>query len=276
MMMSLREARYNPLTLLHFGAYAATPTYLWVWDRLMKRDVFGLRAHAEETYHSKVLTKTDACSIINVDRDVELKNLDHVLPFEHAKDLILKNPGNIAAFECACRAQVDNPCTPTDVCLVIGDPFADLVKLTNPLRSRRISREEALEIIEAEHARGHVHTAWFKTAMLDRFYAICNCCSCCCLGFKAMNEYNMKSVLPSGYLAEFGDECNGCGKCAKYCQFKAIEMQPANGKGKKKKAVLLEEKCYGCGVCESKCKDSNISLRLEPSKGVPLDIQALA
>ena len=88
-----------------------------------------------------------------------------------------------------------------------------------PLRSKRITAEEALNILKEEDERGHVHTAWFKTAMLDRFYAICNCCKCCCLGIENMKEHKMKVVLPSGYLAVINEDCKGCGECSKYCQF---------------------------------------------------------
>jgi hypothetical protein len=38
---------------------------------------------------------------------------------------------------------------------------------------------EALDLLRAEHERGHLHSAWFKDVMLNRFYAICNCCKCC-------------------------------------------------------------------------------------------------
>jgi tetratricopeptide (TPR) repeat protein len=49
-----------------------------------------------------------------------------------------------------------------------------------------LSPAEAVEILEAEHRRGHVHAAYFKDACLDRFYVICNCCKCCCGGIDAM------------------------------------------------------------------------------------------
>jgi ferredoxin len=273
---NLKEARYNPLTVLHGLFYAQTPTYLWVLRHLIKIGPPWLRKHFEETYHAKVVTLDDAKKFITVDKEIDLRGLDQVLPFEHAKDIVLKNPHNIVAFECACRAQKEHPCEPTDVCLVIGEPFADLVRMTSPLRSRRITAEEALRIMEEERDRGHVQTAWFKTAMLDRFYAICNCCGCCCLGIKFATDYRMRSLLPSGYLAVIDDDCEGCGRCAKTCQFKAIELRPVEGKGRqKKRAFVIEEKCFGCGVCENRCKHHNITIRREPAKGLPLDIVEL-
>ncbi len=40
-------------------------------------------------------------------------------------------------------------------------------------------------------------------------------------------------------------------------------------------AAASVENCMGCGVCESACLMEAISLRLEPSKGEPLDIERL-
>ena len=274
---NMKEAKYNPITLTHSTLYAATVTYLRVLKNLLKLNSKGFRDHISETYHSKVVRLNDATKFVTINRDIELRNLDQVLPYTHAKDIILKNPQNILAYECACRGQKKDACKPTDVCLIIGEPFVDLLRMFQPFRSRRITSEEALRILKEEDQRGHVHTAWFKTSMLNRFYSICNCCKCCCLGMKFMSEYNMKTVIPSGYRAIVGEDCVGCGECAKHCQFDAIEIILISDNGKeKKKANVISGKCFGCGICESKCKKENISLILDPEKGIPLNIETLA
>jgi len=92
-----------------------------------------------------------------------------------------------------------------------------------------------------------------------------------------MNEYNMKALAPSGYLAVIDDDCIGCGECAKYCQFDAIEKISFLADGKeKKKYQIIPEKCFGCGICESKCKKELITLKLDAEKGIPLNIEVLA
>jgi ferredoxin len=146
-----------------------------------------------------------------------------------------------------------------------------------PFRSRRISPDEALRILSEEDERGHIHTAWFKTAMLDRFYAICNCCKCCCLGMKFMHEHNVRMILPSGYRAVIGDACIGCGACIASCQFDALEMAalPGSDAGRKRCRVI-PGRCFGCGICEGRCRQGAASLVRDPEKGVPLDIEALA
>jgi ferredoxin len=274
---SLKEAHYNPITVIHSMFYAATVTYLRVLKNIARIHSASIRSHISETYHSKVVRLDDARKIITINKNIELRNLDQVLPYKHAKDLLLNNPQNIVVYECPCRGQKKDPCKPTDVCLVVGEPFVDLVRMFQPFRSRRIHQDEALRILKEEDERGHVHTAWFKSTMLDRFYALCNCCKCCCLGMKFMAEYNMKMLLPSGYRSMIGGGCIGCGTCTKYCQFNAMEMTSYSDNGKeKKRCQVTSERCFGCGICESKCKRGAISLVLDPEKGTPLDIEILA
>jgi ferredoxin len=272
----IKEAKFKPVRLSHNMAYIATVSYLRMLRLFVKIKSKRFRNHISETYHSKVVRLDDATKLITINKNIELRSLDQVLPYKHAKDIILKNPQNIVAYECACRGQKKDACKPSDVCLVVGDPFVDLVRMFQPFRSRRINQEEALRILREEDDRGHVHTAWFKTALLDRFYAICNCCSCCCLGIKFMNEYRMKTILPSGYRAIAADECTGCGECVKCCQFDAIDEIHFTDNGKTRKKIRIDdERCFGCGICVPKCRKENISLIRDPEKGVPLDIEEL-
>ena len=112
--------------------------------------------------------------------------------------------------------------------------------------------------------------------MLNRFYAICNCCKCCCLGMKFMAEHHVKMILPSGYRSTVGEGCIGCGACVSYCQFDALELIPFSDNGiEGKKCRVIPERCFGCGICEGRCKQGAITLELDPKKGVPLNIEAL-
>lgn len=149
----------------------------------------------------------------------------------------------------------------------MGEPYASFVLEHKTNNARKISQEEAVEIIEAEDDRGHIHTAWFKDAMGGRFYAICNCCKCCCAAMRAF-RWGVPIIAPSGYVSEIGEDCNGCGQCIDFCQFEAITL-------KDERAEVIYDKCMGCGVCETKCPVDAISLKRDPAKGNPLDIKAL-
>ena len=273
----IKEAGYNPITLLHGLLYSATVSYLRVLKNLLKINSTWFRNHVSETYHAKVVPLDEASKIITINKNIDRRNLEQVLPYKHAKDIILKNPQNIVVYECPCRGQKKEPCRPTDVCLVIGEPFTDLARMFQPFRSRRITQKEALRILKEEDDRGHIHTVWFKSAMLNRFFAICNCCRCCCLGMQFMEEHNMKIIQPSGYVALIGDDCIGCGKCKEHCQFDAIEFISGSSDGEDAlRCAIIPDKCFGCGICEGKCERGNISLILDPDKGTPLHIESLA
>ena len=219
-------------------------------------------------YHGKVMPLDKARKLITVNKPLNMPDLEQVIPYKRARDIILKNPDHIAVLKCPCRAAQEKPCQPEDVCLVIGEPFTSFIVEHHPDKAKRITQQEAVAIMEAEEQRGHVHHAFFKDAMLDRFYAICNCCSCCC-GAINIHINGTPMLASSGYVSEVDhDLCIGCGICSGFCQFDAIDMVDGQ-------ATVDFAKCMGCGVCSSKCEQDAIHLRLEPAKGEPLDICVL-
>jgi ferredoxin len=221
-----------------------------------------------DTYHGKVMPVAEARRLVTINRDISLTNLEQVIPYARARDIVLHNPDHIIVLECPCRASRPNPCQPLDVCLIIGEPFAGLIAEHHPRRSRWITPDEAVNILQAEHERGHVQHAFFKDAMLGRFYAICNCCGCCCGAMQAWRN-GVPMLASSGYVSQADPgRCCGCGACAEACQFGAITMQDG-------RAMVNAGRCMGCGVCASKCPYEAIALRREPGRGEPLEIQAL-
>jgi ferredoxin len=219
-------------------------------------------------YHGKVMPLAAAARLVLVNEPLRLPDLEKIIPYERARDLVLLNPDHIVALDCPCRAARRDPCLPMDVCLIVGEPFASLVSEHHPAKTRWISQGEAAEILQAEDARGHVHHAFFKDAMLNRFYAICNCCACCCGAMQSVRN-GTPMLAASGYVNQVDEAlCLGCGDCLDYCQFGALALEDFV-------ARVNEELCMGCGVCTSKCEQGALSLRREPAKGEPLDIQAL-
>ncbi len=228
----------------------------------------GGRPTFADTYHGKVVTLDAARQLISVQRDVNLGDLEQVIPYMLARDIVLKNPDHIVALDCPCRTARAHPCLPLDVCLVVGEPFASFIAEHQPKRSRWISTEEAAEILAAEHARGHVQHAFFKDAMLGRFYAICNCCECCCGAMQAQRN-GTPMLAASGYVSQVdADLCIGCGSCVETCPFHALALDTGQ-------AMVDFEKCMGCGVCTDICPQGALSMTRDPRKGIPLEIHAL-
>ena len=127
-----------------------------------------------DSYHGKVISTEVATRLVQVKEPIRAPQPEKVIPFESARDLILSGSDPIVVLDCPCRLAREHPCLPLDVCLIVGDPFASFILEHHPDKSRAITSAEAVEILEAESRRGHVHHAFFKEAMLNRFYAICN------------------------------------------------------------------------------------------------------
>jgi Pyruvate/2-oxoacid:ferredoxin oxidoreductase delta subunit len=287
----VREARSTPgyslYDLIHGYVYARWP-YLYIgigtgehplskwyarlagwFQRLAGPRRNGNLGHEDigfaDSYHGKAVPLHTAEQLVHIHDDLEVHDLEQVIPYRRARSIIMRNPDRIVALECPCRAARPDPCLPLDVCLIVGDPFASFVREHHPRRSRWISRDEAVAILRAEDERGHVHHAFFKDAMLDRFYAICNCCECCC-GAMQIQRSGTPMLTSSGYVSVLdSDLCIGCGDCNPFCQFGALEVTEAVNQ-------IVYEKCMGCGVCVSKCAQDALSLVRDPAKGVPLEV----
>jgi NAD-dependent dihydropyrimidine dehydrogenase PreA subunit len=221
-----------------------------------------------DTYHGKVVSLNAARRLITINREINLTNLEQVIPYARARDLVLHHPTQLAALECPCRSARPNPCLPLDVCLVVGEPFASLVVEHHPHKARRITAAEATAILEAEHERGHVHHAFFKDAMMGRFYALCNCCACCCGAMQAWRN-GIPMLAASGYVARVeAANCMGCGVCVDVCQFGVLALEEGL-------AVIDPAGCMGCGLCVDHCPQEALSLRREPARGMPLELDEL-
>jgi NAD-dependent dihydropyrimidine dehydrogenase PreA subunit len=222
-----------------------------------------------DRFHAKVISPEHAKALVTVDEDIRLRDLEQVIPYPIARDLVLKGSPDVVVYDCACRRTRENPCQPIQVCMIVGKSFVDFVLKYHPESSRRLSQAEAVELLETEHKRGRVQTAWFKDAMGGRFYAICNCCKCCCFGIDAMLKHGAPMVASSGYVAQVDEtSCTACGTCQDACHFEAVKV---NGT-----AAVQWDACMGCGVCESQCPSGAMTLVRDERKGVPLDVRALA
>jgi len=224
-------------------------------------------------YHAKVLTTEHARKLLTLKEDINITPSERVMPFKIARQLLVENPGSIAAAPCTCRLYSKSQCFPKEkeICLFVGDPQAAFIAEQNPM-ARKVSQDEAIHILEIAQDHGFVHCAYFEKAVGERLNAICNCCKCCCGGIMAWNTFEgaVPMLAPSGFLAQINEECIGCGDCVDACQFNAIRLDEGNDM-----AIVNETRCMGCGVCENVCTNEAITLERVPSKGDPMDIDEM-
>jgi len=234
----------------------------------------GIGRPETDPIHAKIVQPKNAKQLVTQKLDVKLEVPESIVPYKLARNVILENPvESIAVGTCPCRtANPNSSCMPDpkEVCIFLGDPHVSFIVAHNP-RFRRISQEEAVNILDDCYKRGFVACAYFNKNMGKRLDVICNCCA----GIKMTNLFldgviPFSNIAPSGLVAEIGDNCVACGACVDKCQFHAISLNEDEGYAK-----IDLHRCMGCTVCEGQCPAGAITLRVEPSKGGVFDLEEL-
>ena len=104
---------------------------------------------------------------------------------------IVDSAEGVAVGPCTCRDVFKNCDNPVDVEILLG-PTRHIFMEHMPHDSRETTREEARGILRDCHRRGLIHTI---IKCKDDFYAICNCCSCCCVPLRLSKQYGIGDAL---------------------------------------------------------------------------------
>jgi len=163
-------------------------------------------------------------------------------------------------MECICRqerALEGTPCEHTvETCLTFSSEEGAYDYFS--LGGRRITKEEALKLLENAAEEGLVHNAFYNVQ--QGHFAVCNCCSCCCGVLRGVTEFGAPYFLAkSNFVASIDQEtCDKCGVCAEErCPVKAIVEE--NGGYRVQVGT-----CIGCGVCTVTCPTESINLSRRP------------
>lgn len=163
-----------------------------------------------------------------------------VLAFEDVV-AIINSADEVAVTNCPCRLTARQCNKPVEACIQINKAASYAISRGT---GRRLTKEEAIELIHRLEEKGLVHTT-FNTK--DVNHVICNCCDCCCQYLPELIKRGTSIISPSRFEALVSnDECVGCEICVDGCFFKAILMR-------NNIAVIDSEKCMGCGVCSVAC-----------------------
>ena len=114
----------------------------------------------------------------------------YLLTVAEAKEM-LKLAGALAASSCTCRSIYHKFKHPKDNELLLS-PSKHVLEETITREGQEITREKAEEILEDSHRRGLVLTV---IKCRGDYYAICSCCSCCCVPLRVSKQYGIGEVL---------------------------------------------------------------------------------
>ncbi len=113
-----------------------------------------------------------------------LLNLDEALE-------IVDSAEGLALGPCTCREVFKNCDNPLNAEIMVG-LSRNIFMAERPHDYREITKEEAKDILNQCHQRGLIHSI---IKCRQDFYAICNCCSCCCVPLRLSKQYGIGKVL---------------------------------------------------------------------------------
>jgi len=263
-------AFYYPYVWLVYQVFSFLAKYLY-WFKPLTPVV---RASLSR-YHSKVISGENATKILTLDEDVTAvteKN-KRVIPFDYAYKILFQEPDFIAVMDCPCKKTLNAPEESVNSCLSVGRKTAQfwLDRCGKKYHARKITQQEALELIRKFREKGYVTQAFFKVATGGSTGIICNCHIDTCVSLQASrfarrfsSELTMNA--DSGYSMRHDDTvCRLCGACVRICQFNAISLA-------ENKRTYEKKECLGCGLCMEHCPHQAIHMYQDPDKTIPLDV----
>lgn len=114
----------------------------------------------------------------------------YLLTLEEAVQIVDSSDG-LALGPCTCRAVFKNCDNPIDSEIMVGLDRNVFIE-QRPQDYREITSKEAKEILRECHSKGLLHTI---VRCREDFYAICNCCTCCCVPFRLSKLYGINNAL---------------------------------------------------------------------------------
>lgn len=138
----------------------------------------------------------------------------------------INNSQDFSVSDCSCRASrriVGEGCghLEKDMCLQIGKGAEFYIRTG---RARRVTKEEALELLHRAEENGLMHTMPNIEGPGDSA-AVCNCCACSCFGLRVGLLFGARDVIRSNFTAVVDeDKCVACGQCVETCPGNALRL----------------------------------------------------
>ena len=197
--------------------------------------------------------------VIPVDRKISVRNAVHT--YDQVASYINKyDPVCVGTCYCRHAAKLrgeDVHGMPMEVCMWFGTQgeFA-----AERLGGRKVSKEEAMEILDKAEEAGLVHMSRNTT---EEIWFLCNCDRWNCEVIKVvLKQPKPGLVFNSGFQPRFDAErCNACEICVDRCPPGALKM------GEENVPAVNLDRCFGCAVCAAGCDQEAIVM--EPKPGFP-------
>ena len=114
----------------------------------------------------------------------------YLLTPTEAKELVTL-AGGLAVTSCTCRNIYKKCGHPRDNEILLA-PSGHVLEEIMPHEAEEITTEKAVEIIQESQRRGLVLSV---VKCRGDFYAICSCCSCCCVPLRLSKKYGIGEAL---------------------------------------------------------------------------------
>jgi NAD-dependent dihydropyrimidine dehydrogenase PreA subunit len=188
-----------------------------------------------------------------------------ILNLEESRQLIegIASGGyTIAVGTCPCRRARNeiSDTVPNNTDMVFGR-WAEEYLENYPGLYSRISREEALGLVESFDRHGFIHQIYGFPVRERASYVLCNCDKEVCIPLQAHRERGYPAFRKGRSLAAVDTgACVGvdeCGACIARCPFGARAARGGT-------ATVKSDSCYGCGVCVITCRGQATRLERKP------------
>lgn len=163
---------------------------------------------------------------------------------------------SVTVVECACRKTFHNCQKPIHNCLTLNTT-ADVMIEKPEKNPQKLSAEEAKDILKQSHDEGLLHVIHHCIAPNE--YAICSCCSCCCVPLRQRMDYGIVNAVLAGDMKAQADnqKCISCNACVQVCPPGAVVCHLEESQ---EGVQIDQDKCLGCGLCTDHCPTEAIHL----------------
>lgn len=261
---------YNHYVMMVYFIFKFLSTYFsWVKPfRYILRTAFS-------RYHAKILSYGDARKIFELNEEVLAvsgKNRQ-IIPYKYAYKLMLEDPEFIAVMDCPCKKTLHAQDWTINSCISVGRKTSQfwIDRCGEKYHARKISQQEALDLIKKFRKKGYLTQAFFKVATGGNIGIICNCHIDSCVSLQATQfakrfDMDLSMAANSGYSVAYDETlCRECGTCVEICQFRAIQIHEGH-------RAYYRDVCMGCDLCTEHCPEKALNLYRDTRKTVPLDL----